>query len=113
MSNIQIKELNKNCRIRTISRCAMQDIKKWLKIHVSQNLKRHIIHLENPEIFKYSEDRKCFKHLGELIDLLQEEQKSNDIIISSPFPFNKAENIHPNMNLYIIDLKIFCTEKKF
>ena len=67
--------------------------------------------MENPEIFKYSEDRKCFKHLGELIDQLQQEQKSNNIIISSPFLFIKAGNIHPNMNSYITTLKIFCIEK--
>ena len=72
MFNVQIKELNKNC-IKTILKYSMQDIKKWLKIHESKNLIRHIIHLEKPKIFNYSEDRECFKHLGELIDLLQQQ----------------------------------------
>ena len=89
----------------------MLDIKNWFKLYESKNFKRHIIHSGNPEIFNYSEDREYFKYLGELIDLLQQEQKSNDIIISSPFPFNKAGNIHPNMNSYLTALKYSVMRK--
>ena len=72
---------------------------------------KDIIHLGNPEIFNYSEDRECFKHFSELIVLFQPEQKSNDIIISSPFPFNKAGNIHPQYKFIYNSLKSILSKK--
>ena len=111
LTNVESRELDIKSQVRTISKNTTGEMKKWLQSRENIYAKKYIIHLSNQEVFNFSEDRKNFEKLNDLINYINEKKNPEDIIISSPLPFNKTGNIHTKIEGFMTSLTKFCSEK--
>ena len=83
LTNVESK-LDLKCQVRTIG-----EMKKWLQSHKNIYAKMSIVHLNNQEVFNFSQD---------------EEKNPEDIIISRLLHFNKTGIVYTKIKSFMTSI---------